>query len=343
MLAESWDIDSNFTSLQFRLRQGVQFHTGRELTSDDIRFNLTRIQDPKVGAGQFVNQAKWFTTIDTPDKYTVILKADQPRPLIFDFFEYFNIVDQATVQGPNAKTTAVGTGPFKFAEWAQGDHLSFSKNEQYWQSGRPYLDGVHAGIFSDAQAMVVQFESGALDAMKMPPIADFARLTPNAQFQGIVHPNSGSFYLISANVTLPPMDAKLVRQAVNYALNRQRFVDSVLVGLGQAQDLPWLPGAVAYDASKQAVYTYDLDKAKSLLAQANASNLEMDFTFQASAEATALAQILQSDLATLGIKLNVVPVANAVLLDQVGNKKYRGVVFSTAKQRQARCFPRAPR
>ena len=72
--------------------------------------------DPKLG----VVQAAWFTSVETPDKYTVILKSDQPRPLMFDFFEYFNMVDKVTIEGPDAKTKAVGTGPFSLVEWAPG-------------------------------------------------------------------------------------------------------------------------------------------------------------------------------------------------------------------------------
>ena len=71
-----------------------------------------------------------------------MLKSDQPRPLVFDFFEYLNMVDQETLEGPDAKTKAVGTGPFTFVEWAQGDHLTLAQNPNYWQSGKPYLDGI---------------------------------------------------------------------------------------------------------------------------------------------------------------------------------------------------------
>jgi ABC-type transport system substrate-binding protein len=184
-----------------------------------MKYNIVRAQDPKDGAGQFANQAKWFTSIDTTDKYTAILATDQPRPLVFDFFEYFNMVDRDTVEGPNAKTTTVGTGPFTFVEWVPGDHLAFAKNTNYWQTGRPYLDGVH--------------------------------------------------------------------------------------GVGQAQDLPWLPGSPAYEASKQDVYPFDMEKAKTLLDQAGVSQIEMDMLFTASAEANVLTQIYQADLAKLGIKMNI--------------------------------------
>src|SRR5579864_1411116 len=110
-LAESWDVGTDYKAIKLNLRKGVQWHSGRDFTSDDVKYNIMRAQDPKDGAGQFANQAKWFTSIDTPDKYTVILNSDRPRPLVFDFFEYFCMVDREAVEGPNAKTTTVGTGP----------------------------------------------------------------------------------------------------------------------------------------------------------------------------------------------------------------------------------------
>ena len=70
------------------------------------------------------------------------------------------------MEGPDAKTKAVGTGPFVFIEWVQGDHILLTKNKNYWQTGRPYLDGVRVSIVKDAQAMVAQLEAGALDLIK---------------------------------------------------------------------------------------------------------------------------------------------------------------------------------
>jgi ABC-type transport system substrate-binding protein len=104
---------------------------GRELNSDDVKYNIIRARDPKVGAGQFSKPANWFNEIDTPDKYTVVLKSEDPRPLAFDFFEYFNIVDKDAMESPDAKEKLVGTGPFTFVEWLQGDHLTFTRNKNY--------------------------------------------------------------------------------------------------------------------------------------------------------------------------------------------------------------------
>ena len=129
-LAESWDVSSDFKQIKLVLRQGVQFHSGRELTSDDVKYNLLRVRDPKVGVSQLRTLSSWFQTVDTPDKYTVVLGADQPRPAMFDLFEYLNIVDQTTMEGsPDDRKKLVGTGPFVLTEYQQGDHFSFTRNK----------------------------------------------------------------------------------------------------------------------------------------------------------------------------------------------------------------------
>lgn len=159
-LAESWDVCSDNKTLQIRLRQAVQFHTGRELTSDDIKYNILRARDPKTGAAQMVTMGNWWSDIQTPDKYSVRLVSDQPRPAAFDFLEYLNVIDSVTAEGPNAATSLVGTGPFTFGEWSAGDRLTLKKNSHYWRAGAPYLDEVIFQIGRDRQAIVAQLEAG---------------------------------------------------------------------------------------------------------------------------------------------------------------------------------------
>ena len=256
MLAESWDLSTDLRQIKFNLRKGVQWHTGREFTSDDVKWNLLRVRDPKSPSVGFRNQSNWFTTIETPDKNSIILKSEQPRPALFDLFEYLNIIDPLTMEGPEAKLKAVGTGPFVFSEWAQGDHILLTKNRNYWQTGRPYLDGLQANvrdiqaevrvsIVKDAQAMVAQLEGGAVDLIKAPPLRDAARLKADTQYKVVTHPASAQHFQQGVNTLVPPLDNKKVRQALNYALDRKRFSDTALLGTGQPIALPWLPSSPA--------------------------------------------------------------------------------------------------
>jgi peptide/nickel transport system substrate-binding protein len=329
-LAESWDLSSDLTQIKLNLRKGVLWHSGREFTSDDVNYNLLRVRDAKLQIPTLRNQSNWFTSIETPDKYTIILKSDLPRPAIFDFFEYFNQVDQQTMEGPNAKTASIGTGPFKFVEWVQGDHLSFARNENYWRTGRPYVDSFIASA-RDAQAMLVQFESGALDVAKGPAPNDFARYRDDKSYQAIIHSVSGNYFLFGLNLGFPPLDNKQVRQALNYALDRKRFNDTFMFGTGTAESLPWPPGSPAYEASKQNFYTFDLDKAGALLKQASVSGLTLDCNvLNAWPQLISFAPVYQADLAKIGVTLNIRALELATWVDEAVNRKYKGMYLANS-------------
>jgi peptide/nickel transport system substrate-binding protein len=322
MLAESWDMTPDFQQFKLNIRKGVQYHSGRELTSDDVKYSLLRPRDPSVGNGILTGISNWFTSIETPDKYTVVIKTDSPRPGFFDGLEIFNICDKANVEGPDARTTIVGTGPFVLAERVPGDHFTFERNKNYWQSGRPYLDTVVTNI-RNQQNMQLQLEGGTLDSVKVPLIDDYARLKSDSKYQASIAPNSGTFFEIGINSKNAPLDDKRVRQALNYALDRKRFADTIFKGVATPVNLPWSESSPAFDVAKNNVYPYDLDKARALLTDAGVSGLETDILVIGVAQPQLLAftQIYQASLNELGIKLNIKNMEQAAWLDVVINKK----------------------
>ena len=330
MLAESWDLSTDLRQIKFNLRKGVQWHTGREFTSEDVKWNLLRVRDPKSPSVGFRNQSNWFTTIDTPDKSSIVLKSEQPRPALFDLFEYLNIIDPVTMEGPDARLKAVGTGPFVFTEWAQSDHILLTKNKSYWQTGRPYLDEVRVSIVKDPQAMVAQLEGGVVDLIKAPPLRDAARLAADPLYRVVTHPASAQHFQQGVNTLVPPLDNKKVRQALNYALDRKRFAESALLGTGQPIALPWLPSSPAYDAQKRNAYAFDLDKARSLLSDAGVSNLSFEFLPLGDyPELSQMAQIYQNDLAKIGVTMSIKNLESAAFYDAVNGRKYQGLYSTT--------------
>ena len=334
-LAESWDLSPDSTQLTLKLRQGVTFHSGRPFTSDDVAYNLQRVRDPKV-ALQLATMAAWITSVETPDATSVVIHLDQSRPTILDLFEWMCIVDKVSMEGPNAKTSSIGTGPYVFDEWQQGDHFQYTRNKSYWRVGRPYLDGVVVHVLSDPQAMAVQLEAGALDSVTGASLVDQARMATDPNYV-LVSTAGPGYYALTLNVTSPPTDNPAVREALNYALDRQRFVQTVLKGIGQPIELPWPAYSPAYDASRNTAHPFDLDKARSILEGAGVSGLEMDFTFGAgSQEFAQLAQMYQQDLAKIGVSMNIKQVDPAVALDAMQKLTYTGVaaVGSTFAQLQ---------
>ena len=327
-LAESWEISPDSNQVKLSLRKGVTFHSGREFTSADVVYNLQRARDPKLALYQY-SMANWVTSVLTPDPYSVVVTLDQSRPTILDLFEWMCIVDKDTIDGPNSKTTSVGTGPFVYGEWAQGDHLRYTRNKNYWRSGRPYLDEVVINVAKDPQSMVVQLESGALDTVSNPSLQDQARLGRDPKYQ-VLRTAGYAYYALTANVTKPPTDDPKVREALNYALDRKRFADTIVEGAAEPLELPWPHYSPAYEPAKNSAHLFDLDKAKSALAQSGASNVELDFTYPTTfPELGQLGQMYQQDLAQIGVKLNLKGTDTAGALDVMQKVAYTGVAAIT--------------
>jgi len=330
-LAESWDVNNDYTQIKLNLRKGVQFHNGRELTSDDVVWNFTRVKDPSVGGGIFASYVAPLQSVENPDKYAVVITTKQPYPYVSHILQTLNILDPATMQQPDGVNNPVGTGPFKFVEFAQGDHLTLAKNPNYWRSGLPYVDTLQMPIFADPQTQVTALEGGSIDTAVNVALRDAARLQTTSRYQVLLNKNSGALYVIQPNTTIDPTNNKLLRQAIQYGIDRQRIADTVLLKLGDPTELPWFPTSPAYDTAKNQTYSFDLDKAEALVQQAGLSNVEMDFNYStAVGELASMAQIIQSDLAKIGVTLRLKPTDPPQLAAQQYQVKYNGVAAGTA-------------
>ena len=187
-----------------------------------------------------------------------------------------------------------GTGPFKFVEWASGDHITLAKSANYWEPGLPYLDQVFIKVYNDQPAMVVALESGAIDMAFGPPIQDSTRLKTDPQWNIYNNAELGQYFYLQVNVATPPMDNKMFRQAIGYAIDRERFTDSIMKGFaGIPKDLPWPMASAAYEADKNNLYTLDLDKAKSMVDQSSVSDSSFDLAYPLASFAGEYAQLAQ--------------------------------------------------
>jgi peptide/nickel transport system substrate-binding protein len=177
--------------------------------------------------------------------------------------------------------------------------------------------------------MVLSLEAGAIDYARLPLLNDYVRLQSNAAYTAAAHPASGEAYVIILNCTIPQFKDKRVRQAMSFALNRQRFVDSVLRGQGKAQTLVWPATSPAWDAAKDATHKFDLDRARQLLQQAGATNLEVDIVPSGSdPSGKALAEMFQADLASIGVKVNIRNLDTAAARDVFIAVSYQGMYIT---------------
>lgn len=329
-LAESWQWNPDNTELTMRLRKGVLYHTGREFTSSDVKFNLDRVKDPKV-ASQFRGNVMQIKDVMTPDPGTVVLKFEKPYLAIFDVLARLAILDPATAADLEGAKQVIGTGPFKWSEYVPGNKVTLVRNDKYWQSGRPYLDRVELQIVDDKQSMVLGVETGQRDVAAQVSIQDLSRLKSAAQVRSEVSQTGSQFYYLGVTVTGDVVKDKRVRQALNAGIDRKRITDTLIFGLAEPTALPFPMNSPAYNAALDKSITFDLDKAKKLL-QAAGVSAGTTLTVGANAQDPTngkIAQVIQSDLAKIDLKLDIQSIENSVFQQNLSDAKFPQLYANT--------------
>jgi peptide/nickel transport system substrate-binding protein len=304
-LATSWTWSSDFRQLTLQLRSGVTFHTGRLFTSEDVRFNIEHLQDSTVPS-QWTNYVQ-LMQVSTPSPDSVIISFDKPARSALDAFGLMFMADAQTVGQAGAAVQFVGTGPFRVQEWIPGDHLTVVANAGYWQPGKPYLDQVELRVLPDQQTALVTLEAGGVDWLSGVPGQDAARLQADPAYRVLLTASGGDFYYLGTNVQAPPLADKRVRQALGYALNRQRLVDVALYGFGRPASIPWPRDSLAYDGSLDQAYGYDPIHARQLLESAgwDSTTVRPISVPNGVQVALQMAQIIQADLANVGVHVAI--------------------------------------
>jgi peptide/nickel transport system substrate-binding protein len=323
-LATAWQWSPNADRLMLTLRSGVTFHSGRPFTSDDVKFTLEHLRDPAVGSN-WRNYAN-LMHITTPDPTTVVIDYDTPVPSSFDALVATYIADPQSLDDTNAGRGFVGTGPFRFGEWSPGDHFTARRNPTYWQSGKPYLDQVELRVMPDQQTGLVALETGRVDWMSGVPGQDARRLQSDPNYQTMATGAGGTFYYVGLDLAVPALADQRVRQAFNYALNRDRMVDIALNGFGRRTAIPWPRQSLGFDAAQDQSYRYDLNMARQLL---SAAGWNPDTTVpllipNTLAATRGMAQIYQSDMAAVGVNLSVQETDLADLFPRLVNGQVGG-------------------
>ncbi len=305
-LAESWEVSDDGLIITLHLRQGVKFHNGREMTADDVVWSVDYARDESFGH----HLSDRFTTCTGAakmDDYTVEIYYSQITHSALDGLARMYIFPQEAAE--TIETTPVGTGPFKLEEWVPGDHLTVVKFEDYWQEGLPYLDKIVVKPIPDAQSRMVNLLAGSIDGLWEVPLADKSLLK---KAEGVTVGESApgfGFYAFIMNINEPPFDNVLVRQAMNYAMDREKLRQLAFHGEGNMTVIPYAPTSWAYPEDLADFYTYDPDKAKELLAEAGyPDGFKTQMVIRgAGGEHLDQAQVYQQDLAQIGIEIEILP------------------------------------
>jgi len=274
-LATAWKrLDDN--TMQFTLRQNVQFHNGEEWAADAVKFNIERILDPKSNADGRTTYTV-IDRVDVMDKYTVNIHTAKPDPVLLLRMSGFamNMIAPkwaaaAGNQGIASGTMGyVGTGPYKFKSWSPNQDLVVESNEQYW-GGAPPIKIVRMKTIAETATRVAAVRSGEVHVAKdIPPeeVDNFNKST--RQTARAVASNRIPYYVME--VRKPPLDNVKLRQAINYAADIDGIIQSVLLGNGTRVATVLAPWHVGFDPTLKP-YSYDVDKAKSLMKDAGFPN-----------------------------------------------------------------------
>lgn len=303
MLAETFEMKPDFTGVHIKLRSGLQFHDGRPLTADDVKFSIEKFRADST-TSQLKNPGKLINQITIVDPLTLDLTFSAPRPYMEDYFALLPIVDEKTIdQAPQMKVLN-GAGPFKFVSYTPNQGYVMERNPNYWDQGKPYLDKIQGRIYADEQARILALQSGELMHANQVSPATVKAMKGNANVKVGDGGVGGSWYA-GLVVDYPALKDPRVRQALTMAIDRKRIASEWGEGVIQPQVLPWPKTSPAYNAEDDALLQYDPEKAKSLLKQAGAEGFNFPMDIGQGREA--LAQFVQDDWKAIGVnaKINV--------------------------------------
>ncbi|WP_067716197.1 ABC transporter substrate-binding protein [Nocardia yamanashiensis] len=324
LLAKKWTVAPDGQSVTLELRDDVKFHSGRPFTSKDVEFSLRTYADPKWSA-QLKSTAAAITGYDTTDPHKITLTLAHPIGNLFDLLDTAPILDSESIDQLGTGEKIVGTGPFKFVNRVPNSQLVFEKNPNYWVPDRPYLDRVEFSVITDSQAQLNALKSGQIHFADGITYRDNENLAKTDGFKVIPYEGAELQLYVGANVQDPTLADVKVRQAIAYAIDRDRIIAEVFRGAGYALNVPWPKNSPAFDESRNTRFKRDVNKAKQLLSGLPKPP-KLPLAFNAGIgtyEATA--QIVQANLAEIGIDTELVPTENATFVKQLIGAQFPGL------------------
>eukprot|EP00873_Tetraselmis_striata_P030286 jgi/Tetstr1/450550/TSEL_037586.t1 len=283
-LATDWTISDDGLTYTFNLREGVTFHDGTPFNAEAVKFNFDRMLDedhPYYDTGPFPLSFN-FSAVDSVnviDEHTVEFVLSEPFAPFLSNLAYptglivspQGVMDNVDDYGRNPS----GTGPYRFVEWQSNTRVVVEANPDYWD-GAPALEAVVFRPITDANTRVAEMLSGGIDVMVEVPPDNVSQFEEDSAFE--VYEQAGPHvWYVMLNAQYGPFADKLVRQAANYAVNKDALVNDILQGTATVSDSPIAPAFNwAYNEDLEP-YPYDPDMAEQLLSEAGVDNPEVTF------------------------------------------------------------------
>ena len=301
-LATDYTISDDGLTWTFTLREGVQFHNGEPLKASDVVYTIERCR----GAARMYSYVEPIADVTAPDDNTVVFTLGYEYAPFLNYIGSLMIVNEkycTEVGEEGMRTSTCGTGPYVLKEHNQNIETTLQANPNYWREEAPIKD-ISFKIITDTSTMLIAFESGELDCVTVPS-PNWEAIQATGKYTTVLNDAIHVSYLMMNHI-VEPFDNKLVRQAVNYALNKDDMVLMAMDGLAAPAMTLAKPGYVFGATEDCPTYPYDPDKARELLNQAGFPD-----GFDAGAIKTIsgyfekIAQVAQSNLADVGITATI--------------------------------------
>ncbi len=299
VLAQSWEFQGR--KWIFHLRKGVRFHNGAPFTAKDVAYSIDKLQNDKRSLqGAYVQGVE----VDTPDDYTVVLTTKTANALLLSRLETRFILSKE--YGDDLDNATAGTGPYKYVSWQRGGNLVLRRNDDHW-GPKPQIREVIIKGVKEESARVAGLLAGQADLISNVPIEDIDRIAKHARNR-IEKTVGFRMYFLGMNVTLKPFDNKLLRQAINYALNPHVMLKHIFDGHGAVVNGPLGSNWVGFDP-KIKRYPYDPSKARELLTKAgypNGLETKLYFAPDRHLKGREVCEVIADQLGKVGIKAELV-------------------------------------
>ena len=322
-LAQSWELQNGGKTIVFHLRN-AKFSDGSPVTADDVVFSLNRFKDPKVNT-LLPFLATTIASVTAANPHTVVMKLKRVDGAILSNLTVFpaSITPKAIVTKLGDKAFAqnpVGSGPFVFQSWARGQNLKLARNPHYWRPGKPYLDGVEFDFITNDNTRILNLQSGQVDVAESIPFSQVDSLNKGSTRVEIAP--LASIDGIWLNNTHKPLDDKLVRQALNFATDKNTI--NRVVYFGHAQVANALYPFFKYTDNSVQNYPFSIAKAKALLAKSSAPK-GFDVTILIPSEDQTKAQmmaVIKQLWAQIGVNVTIQTMETNALFTKYMNGDY---------------------
>jgi len=305
-LATSWKYNPDALAGTLTLRKGVKFHDGTDFNAEAVKWNMEKYKD----AGRTELQS--VKSIDVIDDYTVRLNLSHNDSILLSDLACYHA---ALMISPTAyekhgeewcEKHPVGTGPFKFVSWEEDVAIKYERFDDYWQEGKPYLDGIEWHIIKDPVTLLVSLQAGELNAARVITPKNAADMKALGLLDIVANPANIQVILSDGSNPDSPFADVRVRQAMSYAINRQELCDTLGYGYWQPANQISVPGHPAYNPDVVG-YPYNPEKTRELLVKAGYPD-GFKATFYAAnapAETVDVVKAVQGYLAKVGIDVDI--------------------------------------